>query len=374
MSEEYSAARRAAVEAGRQIVVKAGTRLLTDPVRMKSLISGIAGLRRRGHRVLLVSSGAVGTGMGIMKLSRRPREVARVQALAAIGQSKLMAMYDAECRKFGFSTAQLLLTQADFRSRQRYLHLSNCIRELEKMDVLPIINENDSVSVSEIKFGDNDTLAASLAAMTGSGLTVILTTESGLRERNPDGSLGARLPVVAKLKPEMYSLARGTDNSDMSIGGMTSKLKAAGVVTAAGGYLWIADGREEGILEKIADGADVGTLFLPGPGRLRARKCWIKFFAKANGTIFVDDGAADAVVARGKSLLPGGMTGFDGKFRRGDTVEIRTADNRIIGRGLTNYSRGECELIRGLKVREAASVLGADCDEEVIHRDNLVLE
>ncbi len=374
MSDEYSALRREAVEAGRQIVVKAGTRLLTDPVRMKNLISGIAGLRRRGHRVLLVSSGAVGTGMSIMNIARRPREVAKVQALAAIGQSKLMAIYDAECRKFGFSAAQLLLTQADFRSRQRYLHLSNCIRELGEMNVLPVINENDSVSVSEIKFGDNDTLAASLATMTGSGLTVILTTESGLRERNPDGSLGARMPVVARLKPEMYAMARGTDNSDMSIGGMASKLKAAGVVTAAGGYLWIADGREENILEKIADGADVGTLFLPGRGRLRAKKCWIKFFAKVNGTVFVDDGAAEAVVSRGKSLLPSGMIRAEGRFRRGDTVEIRTVGGRVIGRGLSNYGSGECELICGLKGCEAASVLGADCDEEVIHRDNLVLE
>ena len=366
--------RRELIAHCRQIVVKAGTRLLTDPARFRELIAGIAFLRERNFKVMLVSSGAVGTGMRALGLEKRPRQLSEVQALAAIGQGKLMALYDAECRKFGFQTAQLLLTAADLRSRERYLNVSNCIHALWRDDVLPIINENDSVSVDELKFGDNDTLAGMLGAMLGAELTVILTTEQGLRVRNADGSLGERVSLAEKITPEMIASAGDTDNGAMSIGGMISKLRAAAVVTEAGAHLWIADGREKGILERIAAGDDVGTLFRPRRTRLDARKCWIKYFARTAGSLVVDGGAAEAVEKHGKSLLPSGVTQVNGSFKRGDTVEIRDGAGRVIARGLTNYTSDECVKLLGKHRKELTSLLGSDADSELIHRNNLVLQ
>lgn len=366
-------ARRELVSHCRQIVVKAGTRLLTDPERFRELIAGIARLRKRNWKVMLVSSGAVGTGMRALGLERRPRQLSEVQALAAIGQGKLMALYDAECRQFGFNTAQLLLTAADLRSRERYLNVSNCIAALWRHDVLPVINENDSVSVDELKFGDNDTLAGMLGAMLGAELTVILTTEQGLRVRNADGSLGERIALVDRITPEMIASAGDTDNGAMSIGGMISKLRAATLVTEAGAHLWIADGRQEGILERIAEGDDVGTLFCPRRSRLQSRKCWIKFFARTAGALIVDAGAAAAVEKHGKSLLPSGVVRITGNFKRGDTVEIRDAEGRVIARGLSNYGSAECAALLGKHKDELAKLLGSDADAEFVHRDNLVL-
>lgn len=373
MVNEAIRIRREMIANCRQIVVKAGTRLLTDPRRFSELIAGIAALREKGYKVMLISSGAVGTGMRSLGMEKRPKQLSEVQALASIGQGKLMALYDAECRKYGFHTAQLLLTADDLRQRSRYINVANCISALWRHDVLPIINENDSVSVAEIKFGDNDTLAGMLGAVLGAELTVILTTEQGLRKRNADGTLGERISVVEKLTPEMIAAAGDTDNSSMSIGGMISKLRAANLVTEAGSHLWIADGREPGILEKIVDGEDVGTLFCPRRGKLHSRQCWIKFFARTSGALSVDEGAIKAIQSAGKSLLPSGVTGVFGTFKRGDTVEICTAKGEVIARGLCNYSSSECSELMGKHHDELVQMLGSAADAEFIHRDNLVL-
>ncbi|MPM88428.1 Glutamate 5-kinase [bioreactor metagenome] len=239
--------------------------------------------------------------------------------------------------------------------------------------MLPVINENDSVSVDELKFGDNDTLAGMLGAMLGAELTVILTTEQGLRVRNADGSLGERIALVDRITPEMIASAGDTDNGAMSIGGMISKLRAATLVTEAGAHLWIADGRQEGILEHIAEGDDVGTLFCPRRSRLQSRKCWIKFFARTAGALIVDAGAAAAVEKHGKSLLPSGVVRIAGNFKRGDTVEIRDPEGRVIARGLSNYGSAECAALLGKHKDELAKLLGSDADAEFVHRDNLVL-
>jgi len=238
---------------------------------------------------------------------------------------------------------------------------------------LPIINENDSVSVDELKFGDNDTLAGMLGAVLGAELTVILTTEAGLRKRNEDGSLGERISLVKKLTPEMIAAAGDTDNSAMSIGGMISKLRAANLVTESGNYLWIADGREHNILEKIAAGEDVGTLFCPRSNKLHSRQCWIKFFAKASGSLTVDEGAIKAVSRGGKSLLPSGVIGVFGSFKRGDTVEICTVGGEVIARGLCNYSSSECMQLKGKHHDDIVELLGSNADNELVHRDNMVL-
>ncbi len=353
------------------IIIKAGTRLLTDEKRIEELVEGIAGLRDSGHRVLLVSSGAVGMGMKEMNQPKRPAALAEVQALAAIGQCGLMNIYSEKCRERGFKCAQLLLTKADLQNRKRYLNVNNCINALWDAGVLPIVNENDSVSVAEIKFGDNDTLAGMLAALTDADLTIILTTESGLRDRNPDGTLGERISTVKDLDA-VRDLAGGTDNAELSIGGMKSKLTAAELVTKAGGCLIIADGREKNILRQIFSGEDAGTLFLPG-NRVCSRKRWLKFFAKSAGKLFVDAGAEAALKKDGKSLLCAGMTGAEGSFKRGDCVEICGADGRNIGCGLVNFSSDECMKLCGVKSDHIAEILGHAADTELVHRDNMVL-
>ncbi len=356
-----------------QIIVKAGTRLLTDHSRIAQLVEGIAAIRAKGCKVLLVTSGAVGMGMKELGLKKRPRELAKVQALAAIGQCKLMAIYEEECRKRGFKSAQLLLNTSDLRSRERYLNVMNCINALWEKDVLPIINENDSVSVDELKFGDNDTLAGMLGTITGAQLTVILTTEQGLRSRNAAGELGDRISVVGKVDAGVKAMAGGTDNAEFSIGGMTSKLRAAELVTSAGEYLWIADGREKDTIGRILNGEDIGTLFVPARRRVAGHKRYLKYFAAASGRLTVDAGAAAAVRRKGGSLLPSGVVAVSGAFKRGNTVEIADPDGRVIARGLVNYTNTECELIKGLHSSELAEVLGHTADDEVVHRDNLSL-
>lgn len=364
--------RAAAIAAADKMILKAGTRLLIDRASIAALVAGIAALRKAGKQVLLVSSGAVGMGMEAVGLATRPRELAQTQALAAIGQSRLMSIYADEAERHGFKVAQMLLTAYDFSRRERCLNIKNCINALWERGVLPIVNENDSVSVDELKFGDNDTLSAMMASITGAKLAVILTTVDGLLDRNPDGTLGKRIPVVEKLDDSLRSLAGGTDDGNFSIGGMASKLRAAEIACTAGSYMWIADGRMENICQKLLDGVDVGTLFLPRR-RLSGRKRWFGYLRKSSGTITVDDGAAEALKNHGKSLLPSGAVSVDGEFRRGDTVNIADTGGRVFARGLVNFDAADCRKILGCKSGELHRVLGADADEELVHRDNLLL-
>jgi len=356
----------------KRVVIKVGTRLLTDEDRIPVLISGISDFRKKGYQVILVSSGAVGIGMKELGLKKRPSKLAEIQALAAIGQNKLMSIYDDQCRKYNFKSAQLLLTTADLHSRERHLNVLNCINSLLEKDILPIVNENDSVSIDELKFGDNDGLAALLAAMTHSELTVILTTESGLREKD-DGVLGERISLVKQISAKMRKAAEGTDNAEFSIGGMASKLNAAKIVNLAGEHLWIADGREDDTFDKILSGEDVGTLFVPNSDKMQARERWLHFFAKSKGHLVVDDGAANAICNRGSSLLPAGVKGVDGKFKRGDTVEIIDSRANIIARGLSNFDSVDAVAIAGKQSNEIFQILQRDSDDVIVHRNNLTL-
>ena len=226
--------------------------------------------------------------------------------------------------------------------------------------------------MAELKFGDNDKLAGLLCSLTGSELAIILTTEDGLRDRNPDGTLGARIPLVPKLTSAVKALAGGTDNSDYSVGGMSSKLIAASIATAAGAHLWIADGRKKDILKKIMAGDDEGTLFPPReriPGKTR----YLRYFSRIAGRVVIDAGAAEALLEKGKSLLSSGMTDVIGDFKRGDTVEIADNAGTIIARGLVNFSAVECRNIAGKSSDELHKLLGNDTEDEVIHRNNLTL-
>ena len=372
-TEKNIALRKQAVAASRQIIVKAGTRLLIDRASIAKLVDGIALLRSRGHRVLLVTSGAVGMGMELAGLEKRPRELAQKQALAAMGQTRLMNIYAEEASRHGFQVAQLLLTASDLRSRSRYLNVMNCINALWERDVLPIVNENDSVSVAELKFGDNDTLAGMLTSLTGAQMTVLLTTVDGLLGRNSDGTLGERIPVVEKITEKIRGLAGGTDDSDLSTGGMASKLRAAGLSTASGAWLWIADGRMPDIIARILNGEDTGTLFLPEEHKVPGRKRWFGFFSRISGEITVDAGAQKAVAVNGGSLLPSGVTGVEGDFKRGDTVDICGVDGRPFARGLVNFDSADCRKIMGRHTAELPEILGTAVEAELIHRDHMIL-
>lgn len=364
----------------KQLVVKVGTRLLTDPAMISILISQIARIKERGIKVILVSSGAVGVGMKTLGLTKRPTKLSSVQALAALGQNKLMTIYENECKKFGFHSAQLLLTADDLDDRERHLNAMNCIESLWSEDILPIINENDSISVNELKFGDNDTLAGLVATMTRSDLTVILTTVGGLHYKE-NNILGDRISVVESISDEMKAMATGTDDAAMSVGGMISKLRAAEIVAAAGEALWVADGRESDILDQIFDGKDIGTLFLPTQDKvMQSKKRWISFFTQLKGKLSVDAGAVKALTQKGRSLLPSGVLSVEGSFERGDTVEICDQSGTAIARGLTNYSSSECSSIQGCQSNEIPSALKlklnedlSALDDEVIHRNNLVV-
>ncbi len=357
-----------------RVVIKAGTRLLSDLAAVETLISQIKRIRDAGIQVILVSSGAVGTGMKCLGIEKRPRRLSEVQALAAIGQIHLIAMYDAECRKFGFSAAQILLTADDLRSRERHLNTLNCIEPLLAKNVLPIRNENDPVSVAELKFGDNDTVAALVASMMRADLAVILTTVDGLKKPNPDGTLGETISVVRGITESERSMATGSDNGNLSIGGMASKLKCADIMNQGGDALWVADGRDPLVLDKIFKGQDVGTVFLPvSREKLDSRKRWLASFAKSAGKIVIDDGAVRAVLQRGSSLLPSGVTAVEGSFKRGSVVEIRSGSGALVAKGLSNFSAAQCRLIAGKQTSEIHTILKSDADSEIVHRNNMAV-
>ena len=373
MNAENIELRKKLIRNCHRIVVKAGTRLLTDPESLPVLIGQIKTIRDAGKQVILVSSGAVGIGMKILKLKKRPRRLSEVQALAALGQGKLMAMYEAECEKLGFRCAQILLTADDLRSRERHLNALNCIETLLSQDILPIINENDPVSVDELKFGDNDILASLLASMTRADLTIILTTVDGLKKPNEDGTLGDRISVVRGITDTQRAMATGTDDGNMSIGGMSSKLKAADTLNSAGEALWLASGRDSDILGRIFNGEDVGTIFLPANAKkkMESKKRWLSTFSRSKGKLVIDDGAVAALRKKGCSLLASGIFAVNGESERGDVLEIVSGSNTLIAKGLTNFSAAECRLLMGHKSSENHLILRYDADDEVIHRNNM---
>jgi len=374
--------RRRALAGVRRVVVKVGTQLLTNvsgastAERIDQLVGALAGVRERGWEVLLVSSGAIGAGMTVLGTSKRPRVVAHLQAHAAVGQCRLMYHYETACVARGFHCAQLLLTADDVQNRERHLNVTSCLDALLAQHVLPVINENDSVSVAEIRLGDNDTLAAMVAAMLRADLTILLTTVNGMRQRTAAGALGERISAVTEITDGLRQMAGGTDGNRFSVGGMATKLRAAEIVMRAGESLIIAEGRDFGVLGQIAAGTDVGTLFFGGGHgrRMPSHKRFLAFFSEPVGEVIIDAGAEEAVCRKGRSLLPGGIVGLAGDFGRGDTVRILNAKREEVGRGVSNYRCDEVSVIRGMKSSDIRRLLGQDaCFDEVIHRDYLVL-
>jgi glutamate 5-kinase len=359
-------------------VVKVGTSVLAapdgsiDPARVANLAEGISAVAAAGRRVALVSSGAVGAGIGRLGLPGRPADLPRLQAAAAVGQAYLIRAYDEEFRRHGRHAAQLLLTHEDFDSRPRYLNMRNTLSALFALDAVPIINENDTISVDEIKFGDNDRLAAMVANLLQAPLLVILSVVDGLYRSDPGpGGAGEVIGVVPDLDDATLGLA-GSSTSALGTGGMRSKLQAARLVTQAGGSVVIASGKRDGVLAGLLAGEPVGTLFLAKGQAQGARKRWIGLTARPRGHLVVDDGARRALLGGASSLLAIGVVEVVGEFGKGDVVAIRDREGREFARGLTNYGHAEASRIRGLRNEQVRERLGTLYDE-VVHRDNLVL-
>ena len=362
------------------IVVKVGTRVLTGPdglldaARIASLGRQFDAALAAGRRIVLVSSGAVGAGMGRMGLSSRPQELASLQAVAAIGQSCLVEAYERTFRERGRHAAQVLLVAEDLQDRSRYLNIRNTLRALLDFGAIPVINENDTVSVEELRtsFGDNDRLAALVATLLGAPLLLLLSDVEGLYDRHPGETGAAILRHVPRIDAGVESLARDRLGG-LSKGGMASKIAAARIVTEAGGNCIIASGRNDRVLDEVCRGADVGTLFTGHGSAVPAWKRWLGWSADARGGLVVDAGAREAVVAGGRSLLAAGVVAIEGRFAAGDVVALTTGGGRPFARGLVNYPADELRRIAGLKTDAIAAVLGSVPYEEVIHRDNLAV-
>ncbi len=368
----------------KRLVVKIGTNLLSgkrafDGQVMEAVVRELCDLKTaHGIDVLVVSSGAIGCGMSALGLERRPTLLPDKQAVAAVGQSRLMHYYETlvNAHGSGLKTAQVLLTQADLDERRNYLNIRNTLVTLFKMkNVIPVINENDSTAVEELRFGDNDTLAAKIAAKINADLLVILTDVDGLYDRNPDKDKRAKLiPVVAEggINHDLEAVAGGA-GSIASTGGMRTKLEAARIATAAGVRCVIANGYKSEVIHHVLDGTLPCTQFLPAHEALSHRKRWIAFGRSVRGMIRIDEGARAALLDRGKSLLPAGVTAVEGQFESGDAVRIVDSAGELIARGLVNYGSEDIRRIMRHKSAEIAALLGHKDFDEIIHRDNLVV-
>ena len=361
---------REAIRKARRVVVKVGTStLLDDGPRLdlntiRRLLEEMVRLKEGGRRVVFVSSGAIGAGLGPLGLRTRPDTMPELQVAAAVGQSLLMQTYNSFLAPLGYVVGQLLLTHGDFQDRRRYLNMRNMLNAMEERRVLPVINENDTVAVDEIRFGDNDTLAGLVANAVDADVTVLLSDVDGFYM---DGRLQED---VREVTPEVEAAAGGT--SGLGSGGMVTKINAAKVVTAAGGCLLLAHGKRHS-LPALLDGPPLGTLFWPRGTRLDHRKRWIAHTLKEAGALTVDDGGAEALRSRGRSLLSVGVTGCDGDFEVGDPVVVRDRSGRAIAKGLVNYSAQDLRRIMGRRTEEIDGILGCRPSDEIVHRDNMVI-
>jgi glutamate 5-kinase len=357
---------RAALATARRIVVKIGSRAITQPGCFDALAAQIALLMTRGHTVVLVSSGAVAMGAKRLGLTGRPRALPQLQAAAAVGQPRLIVAYEQAFAKHEVTVAQVLLTHADMTDRGRYLNVRRAVDALTELRALPIVNENDTVSTEEIEFGDNDQLAAMVAPLLGADLLVLLTDVHGLLDEGKQ-----RISVVQDLEAARRLVWQ--EDNGVSLGGMASKLKAAERALQRGIPVAIAGAAESDALRRIIDGEDVGTLFLPAGAKLASRKYWIAYTLRVRGTLVVDDGAARAIVDKKRSLLPAGVTAIRGRFRAGDAVSIEGPDGTELGRGLVRYDASDVRRLLGARTDQIETRLGHHAGDEIVHRDDLVV-
>ncbi len=360
------------------IVVKVGTNVLSTPDdqldsdRIADLARQVCTLVDGGKRLILVSSGAIGAGMTLLGMTERPKDLAHLQAAAATGQAHLIHVYDRTFRTFGFHAAQLLVTANDFRTRGRYLNVRNTLRTLAEYRVIPILNENDTVSTAEIRLGDNDRLAAMVANALGADLMVILSVVDGMMTGDPRLPDSRRIPRVQVIDEAMRALVSDA-MSTRGTGGMQSKLDAVESATAVGTHVVIAHGQHPKVLERAVAGDDVGTFFLAEAAPVGAWKGWIGFTLPPQGRLIVDAGARRAVESQGRSLLAIGITGAEGDFKKGEVVALVDQLGKEFARGMINYDCQAVRRIAGHRTADLAILLGSVPYEEVIHRDTLVI-
>lgn len=370
--------RQEIIQTARTVVIKVGTSVLSndddslDVSRIASLAEQIYRIRQTGRRVVLVSSGAVGAGMGLLNLKQRPSDLPHLQAAAAAGQAHLIRLYNDCLEVHGFRAAQLLLTANDFRNRERYLNVRNTLNTLFEFSIIPIVNENDTVSITEIQFGDNDHLAAMVSNLLGDSLLIVLSVIDGLLDGDPDSADSKVIPLVERWDEDLLALA-SESKSRGGKGGMRSKLQAARKVTEVGENVIIANGRRHGVLDEIMAGAEIGTLFLAQGRNVPAWKRWIGYTVEPRGRLKLDAGAKRALTANGRSLLPIGITDVDGHFGRGDVVSLLGEDGVEFARGLTNYDSQTTGHLKGQRLADLTGDSANHPYDEIIHRDNLLV-
>ena len=362
----------------RRVVIKVGTSTLTDSNGgidrgyIRSLVEQISRLVQSGVQCVLVSSGAIRAGRERLNLNGRPRTIPEKQAAAAVGQGILMHTYAELFSEAGIAAAQILLTRDDLKQRVRYLNARNTLNTLLEYGCVPVINENDTVAIEEIRFGDNDTLAVLVASGIHADLLILLSDVPGLCDRDPKLPGCELIPEVKAITPEIRAIA-GDAQGDAGTGGMRTKIDAAEIAMKSGVEMVIADGRAPNVVESAANGEAVGTRFVAGAKRLSSRKRWIAFSMPIRGTVTVNEGARKMIVTGGKSLLPAGIVEVQGTFKAGDLVAVSDEGGKRIARGFANYGASDIRQIKGKQTAEIEDILGFKDFDEVIHRDNLVL-
>ena len=363
----------------RRIVVKVGSSILASREMglhrtvFSQLAKEISNLKNQGYEIILVSSGAIAAGMEKLGFQTRPQTITQKQAAAAVGQSRLMNIYENYFSRHQQTVAQVLLTHDDLSHRRRFMNARNTLLALLKLGIIPIINENDTVAVDEIKVGDNDNLSALITNLIEADLLIILTDIDGLCDSDPRLNPQAKcIPLIEDVDMGMEGIIGGT-GGEWRVGGMVTKVEAARKVSRFGSPTIIARGTKEGILHQILAGKEIGTLILPKEEALSSRKGWIAFHLKPKGEVTVDEGAKKAICQRGKSLLPSGIVKVTGTFDRGDAVACVGPRGKEFARGIVNYTISELEKIKGLRSNQIEKVLGFKYSDEAIHRDDLVV-
>lgn len=373
-----SAERKKVTGSAQRIVIKVGSSVLAgkrglDLGIINRLCDEVSLLREQGRQVVIVSSGAIASGISKVGLRGMPKTIPQKQAAAAVGQGSLIQAYEEAFSHYDLKVAQILLTSDDLTNRRRYLNARHTLQTLLEWGIIPIVNENDTVVVDEIKFGDNDNLSALIAQLIEADLLVALTDMDGLYDSDPRENQDAKIiPIVHRIDREVEGFA-GERPGGLGTGGMLSKLMAAKKVTSAGVPMIIGNGRNRYVLKQIFDGEEVGTLFLPAERRLPSKKQWIAHTLKPQGEVIVDAGATKALKLRGKSLLSTGIVSVRGSFEVGAPVRCLSSEEEVIGIGLVNYGSEEIEKIMGVRSNLIEEVLGYKHSDEVIHRDNFVL-
>ncbi len=362
----------------KRLVIKIGSNILApanrglNTKRLHNIAEDISDVINRGNQVVIVSSGAVAAGLTKLGLKGKPRDIKLQQAAAAIGQSSLMWAYEQSFAHFNKKVAQVLLTRDDITNRLRYINAKNTLFTLMDYEVIPLINENDPVAVDEIKFGDNDMLAALTAGLVEADMLVILSDVDGLYSGDPKKKKAEIIDHVEKITSDIEKLASGK-GSAVGTGGMYSKLLAAKQAADHGIPVVIMNGKKSGLLPRLLNGKKIGTYFEPKKQRLSSKKGWIAYGVRSRGAIYLDDGAVKALTEMGRSLLPSGITKIEGNFEVGDYIRCVTKEGKKIAKGLTNYSSNDLDRIKGRKTSEIEKILGYKYSDEVIHRDNLVV-